>query len=84
MSFEDSIELMTSAQWEDRVTAEYVQVTTRWKRITDFIEAVEAGEKTYDGSLITLYQQRDSMRDYMMCLKLRMLEFGVEIPAIVW
>lgn len=84
MSFEESIELMTSAQWEDRVTAEYVQVAVRWKRLAGFMEAVEAGEKTYDGSLITLYQQRESMRDYMTCLKLRMLEFGVDRPEVVW
>ena len=73
----ETIDLMTSADYKDRFIAEYHQVKIRYDKLKDFCHKIEVStmlateEPKHDCPLLLLLEQLDVMRQYIDILEKR-------------
>ena len=81
LGIEDTIDLMTSAHYEDRFRAEYHQLATRIDRLTTMLSAWTAGELNFQPtcSYDLLEAQLNSMKVYLHLLQQRAEIEGIEL-----
>ena len=74
MNLYDTIELMTSDKWEDRLAAEYRQTKIRYERLHRMIVRYEAGTLEFKPNcpLSLLKEQAAAMGAYLFALEKRM------------
>lgn len=74
MNLYDTIELMTSDNWEDRLAAEYRQTKIRYERLHRMIVRYEAGTLEFKPNcpLSLLKEQAAAMGAYLFALEKRM------------
>lgn len=80
MELKDTVNLMLSDDWRDRLKAEHLQLKIRFERLIGAINMADQGKGKYrseEGRAI-LKSQRDSMANYMMILEWRMKDAGIE------
>ncbi|MBQ8603883.1 MAG: hypothetical protein IJ410_03445 [Oscillospiraceae bacterium] len=80
MELKDTVNLMLSDDWRDRLKAEWLQVKIRHERLIGFIEAADQGKTNYrsEEGRAVLKSQRDMMANYMTVLEWRMKDAGIE------
>jgi len=80
MELKDTVNLMLSDDWRDRLKAEWLQVKIRYERLIGAINMADQGKGKYrsaEGRAV-LKSQRDSMANYMTMLELRMEDAGID------
>ena len=80
MELKDTVKLMLSDDWRDRLKAEWLQLTIRCRKLSDFINAADRGEKKYksDRDKFHMKKQREAMYGYIIALEHRMKDAGIE------
>lgn len=80
MELKDTVKLMLSDDWRDRLKAEWLQATIRCRKLTDFINAASHGEKVYksESDKFALKKQQRAMVDYIIALEHQMKNAGIE------
>ena len=75
----DTIELMTSDNYKDRLVAEYVQLAMRRDRLMQIIEDANSGRREIplNCSISLLLEQEHAMTKYMMVLEQRFEQEGI-------
>lgn len=83
MELKDTVNLMLSDDWKDRLKAEHLQLTIRLRRLTDFITAANHGDKKYksDRDKFHMAKQKEGMVIYIIALEHRMKDAGIEFEA---
>lgn len=73
MELKDTIELMNSSDFKDRVRAEYWQLKIRHQKLHEMCEKYEAGTLPFkpNCSLELLQEQKGYMENYLRCLEVR-------------
>lgn len=69
----ETIRLMQSDNYKDRFKAEYYQTKIRYEKLNAVIAAYESGTLSFTPScsLELLNCQKECMKDYIRCLKIR-------------
>lgn len=77
----ETVLLMNSPDWADRLRAEYYQVDIRANKLLDYIRMVNHGRAKYLPKTPTalLFQQWNAMNQYREILKRRAKIEGVEL-----
>lgn len=80
MELKDTVKLMLSDDWRDRLKAEWMQVCIRCRKLTEFITAAERGERKYksDRDKFHLKKQKEAMVMYIIALEHRMKLAGID------
>jgi len=83
MGLIDTIDLMTSKDWQDRFRAEYWQTKIRYDKLDDMTVKYEAGVLTFEPncSLELLKEQKSLMGNYLRILKIRAEIEHIELGA---
>ena len=83
MELKDTVKLMLSDDWRDRMLAEWLQVKIRYKRLIDAINMADQGKGKYrsEAGRAVLKSQREMMANYMTILEWRMEDAGIEFEA---
>ena len=81
MTLHDTIEMMESPDWRERFKAEYYQLKIRYERLHEMICKWEDGKLdiTPSNTLEVHKQQRKAMRQYLLILKVRAENEGIEL-----
>lgn len=90
MTFQDTIELMQSGDYEDRFKAEYWQTRIRYERLKAFNNRIEAAEATgftqnpvdmpeHDCPTGMLREQQRAMGEYLHILEVRAVIEDVDL-----
>lgn len=84
MELKDTIEMMNSADYKERFTAEFVQLCIRRDKLRRMLVKYEAGTLTFKPTcpLRLLREQLTAMEDYLYILEVRAELEGVELPAV--
>lgn len=79
MQLSDTVELMLSNDWKDRLKAEYWQTRIRVEKLNDYLDSDEIMESP-DGSmdLLLLTTQRDIMYSYLTSLYNRIITLDLD------
>lgn len=77
MELNQTVDLMLSDDYKDRLKAEYYQLFIRLNKLDRFIE--DEDEKGNSSAAWLLEKQRSSMCDYLYILKLRLKELNVNL-----
>ena len=78
MKLEDTINLIMSDDWRDRLNAEYCQLRYRMDRLKDAIDNPPHSLKD-SMSIAILMKQYDAMESYKMCLEKRATISGINL-----
>jgi len=70
MELKDTIQLMQSNLYEDRLKAEYIQLKIRLNELTNYLEKAQAGEKK-PAEIEVLKAQKRFMLQYLYILEIR-------------
>ena len=83
MNLIDTIELMTSEDYNDRFKAEYYQTKIRYDKLHKMCVKLEAGtlDFTPDCSLELLKKQQSAMGNYLYSLEIRAQIEGIDIDS---
>lgn len=78
----DTIEMMSSENWQDRFIAEYLQVKIRYQSLHNMLVKYKAGtlDFTPSCSYEILAEQAGYMGKYLNCLEVRAEIEGVKLP----
>lgn len=81
MELKETVEMMTSEDYQERFKAEVYQTKIRYDRLHAVIIKCEAGTLDFEPkcSLELLKRQEKAMRDYLDCLDIR-----AEVERIPW
>ena len=81
MELKDTIELMTSDNYQDRFKAEYQQLCIRLKKLDDTLEQYKYGALSFEPkcSYEILYEQLIYMKNYKYSLELRAEIEGIDL-----
>ncbi len=81
MEFEDTIEMMNSADYKERFKAEYHQTKIRYEKLHKMVVKYEAGTLNFTPScsLELLKEQKRHMGCYLYCLEVRAEIEGIEL-----
>lgn len=83
MELKDTVNLMLSSDFKDRLVGEYLQVKIRLNSLEAFIKKAQAGDLSFDLNcpIDLLIKQREIMRAYVSVLEERtdFEEFDVKI-----
>nr|DAM68062.1 MAG TPA: hypothetical protein [Caudoviricetes sp.] len=81
MELQDTIELMNSAEYKDRLKAEYWQAKIRYDKLDDMTVKYEARTLTFipKCSLELLKEQKKYLGSYIRILKIRAEIEGIEL-----
>lgn len=80
MELKDTVKLMLSDDWRERMLAEWLQLKIRQERLVGFINAAEQGKTKFaseEGRKL-LKKQRLGMEKYKTVLEYRMTEAGID------
>lgn len=79
-----TVGLMTSADYKERLVGEFVQAVIRNKKLERFIEAVNSGaiQPQEHCDMETLDIQDLAMKNYILVLGIRLTEEGIELPEV--
>ena len=79
MQLSDTVELMLSNDWKDRLKAEYWQTRIRVEKLNDYLDSDEI-MKSPDGGmdLLLLTTQRDIMYSYLTSLYNRIITLDLD------
>lgn len=80
MELKDTVQLMLSDDWRDRLKAEHLQLTIRLHNLSSFINAANRGEKKYksERDKFAMKKQYGAMVEYTIALEHRMKFAGIE------
>ena len=80
MELKDTVNLMLSDDWRDRLKAEHLQLTIRLHNLSAFINAANRGEKQYNSERekFAMKKQYRAMVEYTIALEHRMKFAGIE------
>lgn len=80
MELKDTVKLMLSDDWRDRLKAEHLQLTIRLHNLAVFINAANRGEKKYksERDKFAMKKQYRAMVEYIIALEHRMKYAGIE------
>lgn len=83
MELKDTIELMTSSDYKERLKAEYLQTRIRYNGLNKMLVKLEAGtlEFTPTCSKSLLMEQRRYMSEYLRTLEIRMEIEGISLES---
>nr|WP_296955299.1 hypothetical protein [uncultured Mediterraneibacter sp.] len=83
MELKDTIELMTSSDYKERLKAEYLQTRIRYNGLNKMLVKLEAGtlEFTPTCSKALLMEQRRYMSEYLRTLEIRMEIEGISLES---
>lgn len=83
MELKDTVNLMLSEDWRDRMKAEHMQAVIRCEKLTEFLSAAARGEKNPKSvdDKFHLTKQKVAMVDYIIALEHRMKNAGIEFKA---
>lgn len=81
MKLEDTVALMASEDWKDRVKAEYWQTQIRYERLHKMVVKAEAGTLPFQLNcpLELLKEQKRHMGEYLHCMEIRAEIEGVDL-----
>lgn len=80
MRLSDTVNLMNSTDWKDRLVAEYVQLSIRLSKLEDVIDNKSDISYTFDDrTRAILMKQLDAMRPYKICIEKRADIAGVSL-----
>ena len=81
MDLKDTVDLMNSADYNDRFKAEYYQTKIRYDSLHKMLTKLDAGTLDFTPacSRLTLFQQQRHMNDYLHDLEVRAEIEGVEL-----
>ncbi len=81
MELKDTIELMNSSDYKDRLKAEYYQAKIRYDKLYDMTVKYEANTLTFTPkcSLALLKEQKMYLGNYIRTLKVRAEIEGIEL-----
>lgn len=73
IDLKDTVELMLSDDYKDRLRAEYLQAKIRYEKLHKMVVKYEAGTLNFkpNCSLDLLKAQKKAMGEYLYCLELR-------------
>ena len=79
-SMEETVEMMTSSDYKQRFTAEYIQLRIRFNRLLNMIEMWDRGELNFTPTCprSTYDLQLRSMSEYLAVLEARAKMEGIE------
>ena len=79
-----TVGLMTSTDYKERLVGEFVQAVIRNKKLERFIEAVNSGaiQPQEHCDMETLDLQDLAMKNYILVLGIRLVEEGIEPPEV--
>ena len=77
----ETIELMTSADYKDRLKAEYWQTKIRYDKLCIMLEKYEAGKLDFKPTcpIYVLEKQRRWMGGYLEILEFRAMQEGIDL-----
>ena len=79
MQLSDTVELMLSNDWKDRLKAEYWQTRIRVEKLNDYLDSDEIMESPDGGmDLLLLTTQRDIMYSYLTSLYNRIITLDLD------
>ena len=83
MELKDTVQLMLSDDWRDRLKAEHLQLTIRLHNLAAFINAANRDEKKYksERDKFAMKKQYRAMVEYTIALEHRMEYAGIEFKA---
>ena len=70
MTFEDTVSLMLSEDYRDRLRGEYWQTKLRYNRLVDTISKMYKEELDFE-PVVSMHEQRDIMFEYLCLLQKR-------------
>jgi hypothetical protein len=84
MELKDTIDLMTSADWKDRMKAEYLQLKIRYEKLHKMIVRREVGKCDFNTPipLESWKAQASHMGQYLYELEKQAAIHGIELPEV--
>lgn len=82
MELKDTIKLMLSDDWRDRLKAEYWQTVIRLRKLHTYninLEAFPELQDKLDSPAWYLVRQEEIMREYLYYLELRAVKSGIDL-----
>ena len=81
IELKDTIDMMTSADYKDRLMAEYWQTKIRYDKLDAMTVKCEAGTLDFEPtcSLGLLLEQKKHMGHYLRCLRIRAEIEGIKL-----
>lgn len=81
MELKDTVEMMNSADYQERFRAEYFQTKVRYDKLDEMTVKYEAGTLPFtpNCSLELLKEQKKHMGCYIRCLKIRAEIEGIDL-----
>lgn len=81
MELKDTIEMMNSEDFKERLKAEYYQTKIRYDKLKKTIVNYELGKLDFEpkGGIELLTVQANHMRSYLVCLELRAIHEGITL-----
>ena len=79
----ETVNLMLSDKWEDRLIAEYWQTKIRYEKLHKMIIKYEAGTLGFEPNcpLHTLTSQKRNMGEYLYILEVRAAKEGIDLDV---
>lgn len=71
MRLSDTVNLMNSSDWKDRLVAEYVQLSIRLSKLEDVLNNKSDTYSADNRTRAVLIKQHDAMESYKICLEKR-------------
>lgn len=84
MELKDTVGLMLSDKFEDRLIAEYLQAKIRYEKLSEVLEAIKIGSDlapSVEDARILLIQLA-SIGAYVETLKFRTERIGIDLPEV--
>lgn len=83
MNLNDTVEMMSSADYRERFRAEYWQTKIRYEKLHKMTVMYEAGALDFEPNckLSLLQKQKKYMGMYLGCLELRAVIEGIDLEA---
>ena len=81
MELKETIDLMNSDNYKERLKAEYLQVKIRYEKLRKMLVKLDAGTLDFTPKCTTalLLEQKRYMGEYIRCLEVRAEVEGVEL-----
>ena len=75
----ETVNLMLSDKWEDRLIAEYWQTKIRYEKLHKMLVKMAAGVCKRDDNSDVLVDQQANMGNYLNCLEIRAAKEGIDL-----
>lgn len=77
----ETVNLMLSDRWEDRLVAEYWQTKIRYQKLHKMLVKMDAGVCKRDDNPYALRGQKENMGKYLYCLEIRAAKEGIDLDV---